>query len=93
LRMSTQAARPIYDGASGGQTAKRRRHGVRRLLPLRMGSHAARPMCGDGESVSEMFASPERRAAMASERTKLRRRNLPWRRLARLWDRDSQQQF
>jgi hypothetical protein len=89
-RMPTQAARPIYDGASGGQTARGRRHGVRRLLPLRTHAYAEDPM---RESLSEMFASPERRAAIASERAKLRRSNLPWRRLARLWDRDSQRQF
>jgi hypothetical protein len=82
-----------YDGASGGQTARRRRLGVRRLLPSRTRTQAARPTRGYSESVTEMFASPELRAAMASERTKLRRRSLPWRSLARLWDRDSQRQF
>lgn len=108
--------RGVYDGVSGGQTARRRRLGVRRphlpsvrrphlpsirlhlpsvrrphLPSLRMRTHAARPMRGYSESVSEMFASSEGRAAMASERTK--RSNLPWRRLARLRDRDSQRQF
>jgi uncharacterized membrane protein YidH (DUF202 family) len=89
---STTPRGRAYDGASGGQTARMRRHGVRRHLPpLTMRTYAARP---GRESLSEMFASPERRAAMARERTKLRwRRNLPWRRLARLWDRDSQRQF
>src|SRR4029077_3362170 len=94
---ASQESRPTtpsayaYDGASGGQTAGRRRPGVRRHLPsLRVRTYAARPMRGYSESVSEMFASSEGRAAMASEGTKLRRRNLPWRRLARLWDRDSQ---